>query len=64
LYIYIYQIKKIVIFSKYSVNNLWFDIYEKFGIFLSEGLVESSNQIIFYVAKREQRNHSGVETIY
>jgi len=34
-------------------------VYEKFGIFLSEGLTETVNQLISYIAKRKQRNHGG-----
>jgi len=28
-----------------------------------EGLVKTSNQIIFYIGKRKQRHHSGVKAI-
>jgi len=35
---------------------IW-SVHEKFGMFLSEDLVESLNQNICYSAKRKQKNH-------
>jgi len=50
------KFEKFGIFSKCLVYNFLIGIYEKFGIVLSEGLVEILIQFIWLITKRKQTN--------
>jgi len=49
-------ISNLVYFQSAWYIIFWFGIYEKFGIYLSEGLVDIVNQFIWFITKRKQRN--------
>jgi len=55
-YIYIPNFKNLVYFQSAWYIIFSFGIYENFGIYLSEGLVEILNQFIWFITKRKQRN--------
>jgi len=70
IYIYIpnlknlvYILKNLVYFQSAWYIIFWFGIYEKFGIFLSEGLVEILSQFIWLINKVKTETDSGVEAI-
>ena len=56
IYVDIPNLKNLVCFQSAWYINFLFGIYEKFGIFLSEALVEILNQFIWFITKRKQIN--------